>query len=323
MSWSRTPGSAAATYTDDTVAAETRYTYRIKAINQYGASERSRWYHIDTPAAPEPETDPADLAPTGLAASLTGGQVVLAWNAPTEDAAAVTGYEVLRAEGQGELDTLASDTGNADTTYTDATAASAGTSYAYRVKAIRDGERSGASNGARVQLTPAKPTGLTAETVAYDTVTLAWDEPQDDSVTGYVVLRLDFVRSDLITLAADTGTADTGYTDGTAEPETLYFYYVQAINPGGESELSDHAVARTPEAPHPAMFAPSNLTVELVDGRVSLGWDAPAEDAGSVTGYEILRARGGMIRSSWWRTRAAPPRPTPTNRRRPGGELRL
>ena len=45
-------GSAATTYTDTTVAASTTYTYRIKAINQYGASERSRWVHIDTPAAP-------------------------------------------------------------------------------------------------------------------------------------------------------------------------------------------------------------------------------------------------------------------------------
>ena len=45
-------GSAATTYTDDEVAASTTYTYRIKAINQYGASERSRWVHIDTPAAP-------------------------------------------------------------------------------------------------------------------------------------------------------------------------------------------------------------------------------------------------------------------------------
>ena len=45
-------GSAAATYTDDTVAAGTSYTYRIKAINGAGSSERSRWYHIDTPAAP-------------------------------------------------------------------------------------------------------------------------------------------------------------------------------------------------------------------------------------------------------------------------------
>ena len=45
-------GTAATTYTDDTVAAGTTYTYRIKAINEHGVSERSRWYHIDTPAAP-------------------------------------------------------------------------------------------------------------------------------------------------------------------------------------------------------------------------------------------------------------------------------
>ena len=36
-------------------------------------------------------------------------------------------------------------------------------------------------------------------------------------------------------------------------------------------------------------LAPSNLTAELLDSHVSLDWDAPAEDAGSVTGYEVLR----------------------------------
>ena len=46
-------GTAALTYTDDTVAASTTYTYRIKAINEHGGSERSRWFHIDTPAAPQ------------------------------------------------------------------------------------------------------------------------------------------------------------------------------------------------------------------------------------------------------------------------------
>ena len=44
--------TAATTYTDDTVVASTTYTYRIKAINEHGTSERSRWFHIDTPAAP-------------------------------------------------------------------------------------------------------------------------------------------------------------------------------------------------------------------------------------------------------------------------------
>ena len=46
-------GTGATTYTDDTVSAETRYTYRIKAINGHGVSERSRWSHINVPAAPE------------------------------------------------------------------------------------------------------------------------------------------------------------------------------------------------------------------------------------------------------------------------------
>ena len=48
-------GSADTTYSDESVVAETRYTYRIKAINEHGVSERSRWFHIDTTAAPDPE----------------------------------------------------------------------------------------------------------------------------------------------------------------------------------------------------------------------------------------------------------------------------
>ena len=285
-------GSAATTYTDDTVAASTTYTYRIKAINEHGVSERSRWFHIDTSAAPEPETDPADLAPSGLTAVLTDGQVVLAWDAPAEDAGSVTGYEVLRGQEAADPTTLVADTGNTATTYTDATAAGAG--YAYRVKAIRDGERSEASNEARVQLRPAIPTGLSTEAVAHNTVTLTWDDPNDDSVTGYAVVRwkLGYNSSGIVTIAPDTGTADTGYTDETVEPETEYLYNIKAINAQGESEKSEPLRVKTPEAPDPALLAPANTTVELVDGQVVLGWDAPVLDAASVTGYEVLRARG-------------------------------
>ena len=59
--------TAALTYTDDTVAADLTYTYRIKAINEHGVSERSRWVHIDTPAAPVPDQ------PTGLDATAIHG----------------------------------------------------------------------------------------------------------------------------------------------------------------------------------------------------------------------------------------------------------
>ena len=110
-------GSAATTYVDDTVAAETRYTYRIKAINEHGTSERSRWFHIDTPAAPQAtfvESDdpdeqggeddpvgapggaggtdklvePRDVPPArqGFEASNGNAQVTLTWTAPAADA---------------------------------------------------------------------------------------------------------------------------------------------------------------------------------------------------------------------------------------------
>ena len=60
-------GSAATAYTDDTVAAGTPYTYRIKAINAHGVSERSRWFHIDTPAPePTPRTHPDDPEPESV-----------------------------------------------------------------------------------------------------------------------------------------------------------------------------------------------------------------------------------------------------------------
>ena len=126
-------GSAATTYTDNTVAAETRYTYRIKAINGAGTSERSRWSHIDTPAAPVPDK------PTGLEATESDGQVVLTWDDPGDDS--ITGYVILRRVREnntgGDFSVLVADTGSAATTYTDDTVA-AETRYTYRIKAINE-----------------------------------------------------------------------------------------------------------------------------------------------------------------------------------------
>ena len=126
-------GTAATTYTDNTVSAETRYTYRIKAINEAGTSERSRWSHIDVPAAPVPDK------PTGLEATESHGQVVLTWDDPGDDS--ITGYVILRRVREndtgGDFSVLVADTGTAALTYTDDTVA-AGTTYTYRIKAINE-----------------------------------------------------------------------------------------------------------------------------------------------------------------------------------------
>ena len=126
-------GTAATTYTDNTVSAETRYTYRIKAINGAGTSERSRWSHIDTPAAPVPDK------PTGLEATESHGQVVLTWDDPGDDS--ITGYVILRRVREnntgGDFSVLVADTGTAAATYTDDTVAASAT-YTYRIKAINE-----------------------------------------------------------------------------------------------------------------------------------------------------------------------------------------
>ena len=99
---------------------------------------------------------------------------------------------------------------------------------------------------------PSKPTGLTAEATAHDTVTLTWDDPKDDSITGYVILRrvrVNDVGGEFDALVADTGTNATGYTDDTVAAGITYTYRIKAINEHGVSERSRWFHIDTPAAP--------------------------------------------------------------------------
>ena len=306
--------STATTYTDATAnEAGVRYVYRVKALRGDDVSLWSNFDKIDLPAdyvpdptpTPEPESTSDDQAPTGLSAALAdGGGVALSWTAPSEDADSVTGYEILRAVGEGEMASLAADTGNTATAYTDATATDAGETYAYQVKAIRGADRSEASGQTQVQLphdpVDLSPTGLTALTlfvslegnISYS-VHLSWTAPAEDvdSITGYEILRA-VGEGALATLVDDTGNTATSYNDASAtQTGETYAYTVKAIRGEDRSQASGQAQAQIPH--DPVDLAPSDLTAEAVDGGgVSLSWSAPAEDADSVTGYEVLRAVG-------------------------------
>ena len=134
---------------------------------------------------------------------------------------------------------------------------------------------------------PAPPTGLTAA-VSHDQVVLSWDDPQDDSITGYVILRRNRATTDpgeFTELVADTGSAATTYTDHGVAAETLYTYKIKAINEHGLSELSRWVRANTPAPPVPA--PPTGLTATASHDRVVLNWDDPQDD--TITGYVILR----------------------------------
>ena len=205
----------------------------------------------DEATAPEPPAKP-----TGLSATATHDSVTLTWEDPDDDT--ITGYVILRRvrydDPKGHFDELVADTGTAAATYTDDTV-KAETSYTYRIKAINRAGTSERSRWSHIDTpaapVPDKPTGLSA-TASHDAITLTWDDPGDDSITGYVILRrlrYDDPKGHFDELVADTGSAATTYTDDTVAAETNYTYRIKAISERGVSERSRWFHIDTPAAP--------------------------------------------------------------------------
>ena len=208
----------------------------------------------DAVATAEP-SEPPDK-PKGLDATATHDSVTLTWDDPDDDS--ITGYVILRripgVDPQGHFDELVANTGTAATTYTDDTVASE-TRYTYRIKAIKGAGTSERSRWVHIDTpaapVPDKPTGLEA-TASHNSVTLTWDDPGDDSITGYVILRRvreNDTGGDFDVLVADTASATTTYTDDTVAGGLTYTYRIKAINQYGASERSRWYHIDTPAAP--------------------------------------------------------------------------
>ena len=143
---------------------------------------------------------------------------------------------------------------------------------------------------------PAAPTGLAAGSVSHDSVKLSWDDPENDSITGYQVLRRSRDgdeyedgqgAAEFVAVADDTESAATSYTDTSVTARTRYVYRVKAINAAGMSEQSSYVNVETPGAP----AAPTGLAESVVlDNFVTFEWDDPGDS--SITHYKVLRREG-------------------------------
>ena len=312
--------STAATYTDNTVEPETRYVYRVKAVNDRGVSERSSYANAETPAAPAstPESTPsAPAQPTGLNAAATHDSVALSWDDPRDES--ITGYRILRREpaehAPGQFFTIEEDTGSNATSYTDSTVEPE-TKYVYRVKAVNDHGASEQSRYADIE-TPAEPQSTPEPT----------PEPDGTGPPGKIE-RLDWAIRDgrLIIIWPTPSGAITEYrvnwhigdsnwrqrggnvfvTENVwgipdLEPGETYTVRVRADGDGSRGPWSDNLVVAIPQpeqtpdptpeppaAPPPA--APLNLSSAATYGSVFLVWDDPRDD--SITGYRVLRGEG-------------------------------
>ena len=97
---------------------------------------------------------------------------------------------------------------------------------------------------------PGRPRNLTGTANADGTVTLSWDAPDDDTVTGYRILRRKPTEGEntLLVHVDDTGSSATEYTDRDVTPDVRHTYRVKAINAVGISKRSDY-VRVTPTQP--------------------------------------------------------------------------
>ena len=126
---------------------------------------------------------------------------------------------------------------------------------------------------------PATPTGLTAA-ASHDRVVLSWDDPQDDSITGYVILRRNRATTapgEFTEVSSDTGSPSTTHTDDSVAADTSYTYKIRAINGHGVSELSRWARADTP-APSPANSPATGAPT--ISGMAQVGETLTADTSG-------------------------------------------
>ena len=161
---------------------------------------------------------------------------------------------------------------------------------------------------------PDAPQNLRA-TPTHDSVILAWDNPDDDSITGYKILSgsaADPPR--LSALVNDTGSTDALYTVENLEPSTAYVFGVAAINEHGESGPSEPVRVSTAPPAHthfvtiwettganegitiPVGGAAGTYTVDWGDGAVSANVTGDQTHAYDTPGTHTVRIYGDFTR---------------------------
>ena len=269
-SWAVPGGDLAAgvlTFTDLGLTAETDYGYRLQALSEAGAGVRTA--AVDVATLPGAPGVPTDLA----AAPSADSQMQLRWTAPVSGGA-VTGYRIERAEDAATLawTELVSDTGTADTSWSDSGLAAA-TAYHYRVTA-----RSAAGLGTESAETSGttRPQAALAAAATYPLTAHAWPEATAPETHRWAVhdaaVTLDIVGQG----PAGAWWRVLRFGAGAAGP---YWLPAAAVVVTG----STAAVPQAPGAPTALTAGPGT------DSRMVLTWTAPTT-GGPVTGHRIERA---------------------------------
>ncbi|QKZ13136.1 fibronectin type III domain-containing protein [Spirosoma sp. KUDC1026] len=266
------------TYSDQNLSPQTRYYYRIRAVNAAGNSDYSNVADATTPVGP-----PA--APQSLSAVATSTtQINLTWNA----VATATNILIERSpNGTDGWSQIASVAGNV-TTYADQ-GLNQNTRYYYRIRAVNasgNGPYSTVASAVTPDAPPTAPARLTATPASFSQINLSWADLSANE-SGFQIER-SANGTDGWNKIADVAANVTTYADQNLSPRTRYYYRIRAVNAAGNSSYSNAADATTPDAP-PA--APTRLTATAVsNSQINLSW---TDGSDNETGFELERSPDG------------------------------
>jgi fibronectin type 3 domain-containing protein/TolB-like protein len=275
---------------------ESRYVYRIRAVNRVGA--------VGKPSVEkEITTRPPPVPVQGLLATSDELRCIpLFWQqSPEED---VEKYELFRQSGDEDPELLATVKGRESVHYLDGDKNPGklpdDTVYRYHLVAVNGvGSRSqpGEEVEAKTREPPPMVFGFEAVSGLPRRTTLSWMESDDEKVSGYILWRAEG-DGEFEEMARLKGRELTGYEDDgihskkflggeTVEPlkdETRYRYRIVAVNPAeavSEIPAKTDAVTKALPPTPPAPRATSGLA-----GKIELAWEpTPGND---VAGYVLM-----------------------------------
>ena len=129
---------------------------------------------------------------------------------------------------------------------------------------------------------PSQPPGNLTGIVNEDgSVTLTWDGPDDETITGYQILRQRPTEGEdtLLVYVEDTGSGATTYTDANVSAEIRHVYRVKAISMAGLSEWSN-SVNVTPMEPQESTENTPANGQPTITGTAQVGEPLTADTSG-------------------------------------------